>query len=306
MSSELPPLKRKDIPEPERVGTDRCNNYYGQVRSKSEKAILKLLESSSIPLPPIEIAKRLEINPSTCRVSLMRLRRKGYVASSFRGYYRATKNVVTKEGVGGSSGVLTRCHKLVLVVRSVCVPLGRSVLVENGCFRVVVVGQKNGSATVFVTCKGSYSFDFPALFRLVSLIRARFGVEDERAIQLRSFEFNDDSVGVLLEGAKAVTLRNFKGAFERIYQKERGVLRSEANIQQSLPVEAAYALLKGGITPFNVYQASFQQIQEVRNLVEVVKFGNRTNSQILNLLRAFLERLWKEFEDPFERRKGEG
>lgn len=99
---------------------------------------------------------------------------------------------------------------------------------------------------------------------------------------------------------------DFRGAFERIYQKERNVLRSEANIQQPLPVEAAYALLKGGITPFNVYQASFQQIQEVRNLIQAVKFGNGVNLQIFSLLRALLERLWRESGGPSGRRKGEG
>ena len=270
----------------------RYNANYPHPLGTKEQTILNELEKTDRPLTPKEIASNTGIKDSTVRVYLQRLKTKGYAHQRFRGYYQATKNVVTLGGVGVRGGaVVTRCHKLVLLVKNSSGLVGRRVLVENEAFKVVVAGKGGGRATVFVDCKGSYSFDYAAFCLLVELIMARLGIDDINAVEVRSVEFNNDFKGVLLEGVKAVTLSDFKGAFERIYQKEKGRLRSEANVQQQMSVEAAYTLLKGGITPFNTYQSSFQQIQEVSRLVEAVKFGNRTNARIAAYLQAIVGKL---------------
>lgn len=266
------------------------NSNYIQALNANERKVQKTVEESPIPITPLKISQKTGINHNYVKTIIRKLERLGFIRKRFYGHYESVKNVTTLGGVGleeFKDGGLppVRCHKLMFTVGGVRdVVLGRSVIVDNDLFRVVFVGYPNQVVNVFVDCKGSYSFDYGAFRLLVELVKAKLGVKDEDAIEVSTFELNEDYKGIQLDGVKALTLKAFSGEFERLYNKDGYTLRSEVNLQKPLSVEAAYSLLKGGITPYNIFQSNFMLVQKVEGLVEVVKFGNRTMAQILRLL----------------------
>lgn len=270
------------------------NSWYGNLLNKTEQRILEVTKRSDIPITPLEISTKTGINHSYVRFCLRKLHRLKFVYRAFYGHYQSVRNSPTLDRVGVGqlkSGVGARCHKLLLVVRGVMDFVSDSkVVLDNRLFRVTFVGYGIGKVVVYVDCKGCYSFDYGAFLCLVEFVKAKLGVEDEKAIEVRTFELNVDHKGVQLDGVKSVTLRGFRGAFERFYNKDKQTLRNEINLQRPLTVESAYALLKGGVTPYNIFQANYLLVQEVRRLFEAVKFGNRTQAEFLQLLKVLLQK----------------
>jgi len=105
-------------------------------------------------------------------------------------------------------------------------------------------------------------------------------------INITVCELNDDHIGLRLDGLSCITARSFLGDLERIYNKARG-LRSEVWVQPG-SAESIYALLKGGVTPYNIHQGLFIVTKKLDDLLTAQKFQNENLQRIYQLFKEFL------------------
>jgi len=242
------------------------NSYGSKV-----KHILKVLRDSEHPLKPKEIALLAKTNRSTTRVYLRRLLEIGEVTQPYPQVY------VTKlTQVMASS--LVRVHNVVLGVDAP--GLARGVANFEGWFGSVKVrvlfGSRRGKITGFVSCDEGMDFDKTvlAIDKFKQVVYERVGAKIcEGEISVVTCEFNEDRRDIKLEGLNCVTVKDFRGFLERIYNKDVGV-RSEVKVQpQSL--DHMYALLKGGMTPYQILQGQAMTNQKLDQLTDVIKQTNR-------------------------------
>jgi len=267
-----------------------CNSY-GESVSRWHR-ILRILESSDRPLSPKEIAFHAKINHSTVRVYLRQMLKLGDVSQPSYGYYVRK----TRLGVGvGFGGV--RVHGLVLVVDApfLCErPKIEDVKETVGGVRFEVrFGRRNGKISCWIGCDPP-GLDYQScVFAIKHFQRI---VWDQVGFRVTEFEtvncdFNEDYIGVQLDGVKSVTVRDFLGNLERIYNKGPNVVRSEVRFPaEKMTIESMLTLLKGGITPYNILQTQFALLKKIENLYEAIKFGNEVNYRILTFLKDMMEK----------------
>jgi len=248
------------------------NSNYGRLLNETEDKILKTVEENVYSITPKETAEKTGINHSYVRSCLRKLARLGFIHRKHYGQYEAVKNPTTLKGVGLDGG-LPRLHRVLLVVRGVKgVPVGSHVAMDCELFTVKFVGFSD-VVNVYVDCKGRYSFDYPAFCLLVGFVKAKLGVGDDAVVLVPNYELNEDYRGIQLDGCKALTLKAFDESFERLYNKDRDTLRSEVGLSNAaMTPERAYALLKGGVTPYNIFQSVYALIQEIKAEREIWKF----------------------------------
>lgn len=271
--------------------TKSYNSNYQVILGKCEQKVLDIVKNSPIPITPLAISKESGINPNSIRVVVRKLCRQGFIDQPFYGHYRKLENQVTLGGVGGSGVTLggdgdIRIHKLLFVVKGVCGVVS-GVVLDSDLYSVRFVVYRGG-VNVYVNCKGSYAFDYPSFRLLVEFVKAKLGVGDDVVIVIPNYELNCDYSSIQLDGCKALTLRAFDGSFERLYNKNKRTLRSEVCLQNaSLTPERAYALLKGGVVPYDIFQCVYLLVQEVRAEREIWKLIAR--NVIDQKLRGFSE-----------------
>jgi len=163
----------------------------------------------------------------------------------------------------------------------------------GGVVTVTIKCHKNGTCSVYVNCLGD-SLDYVGWRILEGWLLSE--VEFDGEVEVVRYELNHDFKRVQLDGCQALTLKSFDGSIERIYNKGDGVFRSEVKPVKGVDPLAVHALLKGGLTDYFLTQTSYMLVQEVRNLVEAVKFGNAQNIQIKQLFEEYFKRLWREKE----------
>jgi len=260
--------------------------------SKSESRILDAVGKSPYPITPREIASLLRMNPNSVRPYLKRLKSANLLVCPLRGHYVSAQDVVTKDR-SMPWGAVPRVHCLRLWVPCV----SRNDVFDFGVARVVCRGFKDRTE-VLVDCVGRHSLDLIGFRVLVGFLRSVLGFVDDSAVSVVSFELNEDFSGVRLDGAKALTLKAFDGSFERLYQKAQGVLRSEVKAVGSRGVEDVYALLKGGVSAYNVFQSNFMLVQKVDKLAEAQKFSNQLVSELVSQNRRLIQALFAREEAP--------
>jgi len=256
-------------------------NSYGSGISKA-KRILKVLRESERPLKPKEIASLAKINHSTTRVYLRRLLEIGEVTQPYPQAYVA-------KIIHAMASSLVRVHNLVLGLEAP--GLVRGVPKFEGWFGAVKVrvlfGNRREKITGFVSCDEGMDFDKTVLvlekFKQVVFERTGATICDGE-ISVVTCELNEDRQDVKLEGLNCVTVKDFRGFLERIYNKGDGV-RSEVKVQpQSL--DHMYAILKGGMTPYQILQGQALTNKKLDVLTEAIKFNNRVGLKILDALKG--------------------
>jgi hypothetical protein len=89
---------------------------------------------------------------------------------------------------------------------------------------------------------------------------------------------------------KCLTASDLKGVLARIYQKTENIVRSEVKVRKT-SVKAIYALLKGGVTSYNIIQGLYMLVRRVEDLVKGIKYLNQVNLEVRELLLKILGRL---------------
>ena len=255
-------------------------NSYGSGISKT-KRILKVLRENERPLKPKEIAFYAKLNRSTARVYLRRLLEQGEVSQPYPQAY------VTKTVHAMAKG-LVRVHNLVLGVDAP--GLGRGVPRFEGWFGGVKVrvlfGFRRARITGFVSCDEGMDFDKTVLVidKFKQVVYERTGAKiGDGEINIVTCELNEDRRDIRLDGLKSVTVKDFVGSLERIYNKGEG-LRSEVKVKpQSL--ESIFTALKGGPAFTQLLGVVYAQGKVLEEVREAIKFQNRVNVQLLGFLK---------------------
>lgn len=240
--------------------------------------ILKLIDESEVELTPAQISLKLGLNRSTTRNYLRKLVKENKLVQPYPSAYcnkitygvrfvpLMVHNVRLRFFVGGD------------VVSWECVE------VVGGVKVFVCFGSERRLVSGFVSCDVGMSREacLLALHRWFDLVEGRLGrVVD--GVEVTSFEVNKDYAGVRLDGGLACyTKTGLFGLVERVYQKERNVVRAERKVSKSMSVTEFESLLHGGVSGYNVTQANFALMRKVDELTEALKF---TNSQVLQLTK---------------------
>lgn len=248
--------------------------------------ILTVIEESEIELTPLQVAQKLHANHSSVRVYLPQLVAEGKIVTPYKGAYCSQiTHGVRFQGV--------RVHNIV-VVGLADVDSHFEVVESVGSVKVrVVFGVERGKVSIFISCDLGMDRDscLLALDKAFGVVRNRLG-RDLDMIELKTFELNRDYLGVRVDRATCVTRVGLYGVVERVYQREQGV-RHEWKISQNMPLADFEALLQGGVSGYNVMQANFMMVQEMKKLGDALKM---TNSQLLEqgrVLASILSWIYK-------------
>ncbi|MBA7713754.1 hypothetical protein ES703_122764 [subsurface metagenome] len=256
------------------------------MRSKRLERIIDVLDKADHPLFPKEIASKARVNHVTTRVYLRQLQREGVIIRPRRGLYVINPT----HGVG--VGRLPRVQDLWLSVVDLVVPESVKRVETFGDVSLkVTFGRKRNRVTAVIGCPGgmditSCSF---AIARFKTVVKEVLGAEiSDLDIWVRNCEFNEDYIGIRLEGLSCVTVKSFLGSLARIYNKGAG-FRSEVKVRPD-SVEGIMMLLRGGVTPYHAVQGIFLVDERVKELTTAIKWTNLAIQQQNRLLREFFKR----------------
>lgn len=251
-----------------------------------KERILEELKKATDALTPKQIHVRTRIKHSTVRVYVRQMLTEGLVGQPYPGAYSYKNHPRCGEPP-------PRVQNLVLSASGPWLSSHVEMIKEQiGDMRLrVVFGLKRKKVTCVVSRDLGMDYSEVAmaieLFRLHVALCTTHMLATER-IEVHSCEFLQDYEQLRLDGVKCVTVQSFLGALERIYNREDG-LRSEVKVQPQ-DVNTIMALLKGGVSSYNILQGQFMMVQEIRCLTEAVKGSNRLTSTLTCLMKELLER----------------
>ena len=267
---------------------DSNSNYNSYGGSSKKKTILKKIKESEIELSPKEIAQKTSINHSTVRVYLRQLLREGKIVQPYPGSYcsRITHGMMMAP---------LRTHNVILTVEAPWLSFSDDYTEWFGDVKVrVQFGFQRHKITGRISCdagmdKNSIHF---ALSRFYDIVKEKTSHELDDVV-VKTFEMNRDYAGVRLDGFKCYTKKGLFGVIERIYQKD-DLVRHEHKITKPMTIDEFTALMRGGVTEYNLQQGLFMVVQEVKALTETQKFVNEKIMQLIRLQNAIIKRLEKD------------
>ncbi len=273
----------------ETILPESYNSHYGGLLREAERRILEYIDSIGFEETPKDIATKLGMNHNSVKVYLRRLLERNFVYQPHRGYYASKKNLVTLDThpggrvTGVSEVALPKIHNIRLKIEGL-IGVGLVREIELGSASATVTGSENDVANVMVDCYPGVSLDYAGFKLLMASLRNALSVPKNAPIYVTSFELNHDFAGIQLDGCKSMTLRAFDGSFERLYNKYRNVVRREVRPVGKTSPEAISALLRGGVTGYNLLQLVSLLINEIRGYTEAQKYTNRILSDLLHKL----------------------
>lgn len=262
-------------------------NSYGLLPLRER--IVKLLEASEVVLSPLEIAQKLHANHSSVRVYLPQLVAENRIVTPYKGGYCSK----TTHGMG--TGAL-RVHNIV-ATGDVEISEHWEVTEQVGAVKVrVVFGEKRDKVSIFISCDAGMDRNtcLLALDKGFGIVKLRLG-KDLEQVCLKTFELNRDFLGVRVDRPTCITRVGLYDMVERVYQKAEGV-RHEWKVSKEMPLAEFEALLQGGVTSYNIMQANYALVQEVKRLTEAQKMTNDLLGQYGRVLEALMKRIYKENE----------
>jgi len=261
--------------------------------NEKKRAIVQTVRKSLFPVTPKRIAFLTKINHNMVKQYCRKLEEQGFIARVFRGSYAKPEDIVTIDSsmVGD---VVPRVHCLRLRFGIVAVGVGKWIREFSDVVRITFVVHENRSATVFVRCVDDVSLDTVGFRLVLACVQKELRVSDDEldSASVVSYEFNTDFVGLRVDGAKAITLKAFDGAFWRVYNRG-GFLRSEVKATRPLDVSNVLALMMGGVSQYNSLQLMFLNFQEMRKYVKATKFQNQLLWELVGQNRRLINKLFE-------------
>jgi hypothetical protein len=261
-----------------------CDNSYSTF--SVEERVLKAIDESQIEMAPFEIAQKVHAKRSSVRVIIRRLLDKGLVLQPYPGAYC---NKITY----GLRFVPLCVHNISL--RSfVCKDIlhWEADEVVGGVKLHVCFGSERRKISGFIACDVGMSHDacLFALHRWFDLAEKHLG----RALvdlEILTFEANKDYFGVRVDGVQCVTKKGLFDMIERVYQKEENLVRKELKVSTAMSVNQFEAAIREGVAGHDKAQASFELTQEMRKMVEALKFTNSRLFSVEKLQEAMYRKL---------------
>jgi DNA-binding CsgD family transcriptional regulator len=286
---------RKNKQQDDTKNCNTCyNSYYSSSKSSVSKKVLRLVEESQEPLSPKEVKEKLHIKSSTARGTLRRLFIQGKIVQDHDGKYCSK---ITHSMMRRHQGVLPswKVHNLIVVGGAVWLSNKLDDFVENiGDVKIhVQFGLQRRKITGRFSCDKSMEKDTAlfALNRWLDIVKQKTG-HDLRSFEVKTCEISRDFEKMRLDGDfKCLTRKSLFGIIERIYQKGDDVVRHEFKTSKSMSLMEFESLLRGGASNYNLIQGLFMVVQEVKKLVEAVKFSNEWTVKDASLSKAVLEAL---------------
>lgn len=266
----------------------KVSSSYNSYRHSSKKErVAEVVERSEIELTPLQIAQKTGINHSTVRVYLPQLVAENRIITPYHGAYCAK----TIHGVGAFGAL--RVHNIV-VTGDAEIDEFDEVVETVGDVKVrVLFGSKRNKVSIFISCDAGMDRNgcLLALDKAFGIVRSRIG-KDLEHVCLKTFELNRDFLGVRVDRPTCITRVGLYDMVERVYQKAEGV-RHEWKISKEMPIAEFEALLRGGVTSYNIMQANFALVQEVKKLGEALKMTNNQLLQQSKVLEGILHWIYK-------------
>lgn len=272
-----------------------------------------------MPLSPYSIAKSLGYNLGSTRARLSELAKTGEVERVAHGLYQ----YVSTQGVraGRIQNFLATCRpspaltrdSLELAERQGLVKLGErgsyfieysfsgppSSSPEGQVSQRITLGYTRNKITW--TIKAPMGLDYYGLMFAWGLVQCSLS-----KIGLKKYDFNvinheylEDKFSIKIEGAQAITFKDFRGNLEKLYNKAYGV-RHETRDNSPRPANELLALYGGGLSSFMLAQSSYDIAREVQANSEAIKYLNwymgensKTSNEILKALWSVLDELRK-------------
>jgi hypothetical protein len=261
------------------------NNRLQHDRLSSEDKILVVINENERELSPIEIFDKLRekypewvVKPPTIRCLLRRLNMKGKVVQPYPGTYC---NKITY----GVRFVPLLVHNIALTVLLIeDITHWENVETVGGVKVEVIFGAERRKISGKISCDAgmSKSACLFAVHRWIDIAEDRLGHSLPETLSITSFEQNRDFVGCRLDGNfRCVTKEGLFGVIERVYQKEENVVRVEHKVSKSMSFSEFESLLQGGVTGYNATQLTFNMLQRVDRLTDVVRFQNKCIAEIM-------------------------
>lgn len=277
--------------------------------------ILDFLSHSELPLSPFSIAKALNFKPSTTRARLSELARQGLVERVTTGLYSITPT----HGVGSpriqnflavaspepalTLDRLKRLEALGLVsytgreYQHIYKFSGPPEGPEGEVILRLIFGLKRNKITWSIKAPlGLDLYGFMMAWGLVRCLLARARVKIPGDFMIRNYELLHDRFSVTMEGVKALTLQDFKGNLEKMYNKDYGV-RREIRATDPRPIQELMAFYQGGLPSFMIAQASYDIAREVQRNTEAIKRLNANQADLNKLNSEILRALWRILDD---------
>lgn len=247
--------------------------------------ILEYLASKDFPVSPREIAQKTGFKANSVRPRLIELLREGRISRPYRGYYQH-KPI---HGVGE----LPTVQNLVFFLEPY--PLEEKIPDYDdrlfGSHLRIQYGVKRQRVTWYVS--NGEGLDLDGLRLALEVLRMQHALATGDVfpldlLEVSTIELSHDYHGIRWDRKGCITLKSFLGGLEKIYQKG-SLLRSEVKVQpQSLG--EIYALLKGGVVPYNVVQT---QMMSVQRMDRILKQNERILGHMASIgryLKALVER----------------
>ena len=273
---------------PDDAEDSNCYNSYEGIPLRER--IVKLIEASEIELTPLQIAQKLHANRSSVRVYLPQLVVQNRIVTPYKGAYCSQiTHGVRFQGI--------RVHNIV-ATGFADVDMHFEVIEVVGTVKVrVIFGTERKKVSIFISCDAGMDKNgcLLALHRGFDIVKAKLG-KDLEQIELKTFELNRDYLGVRVDRPTCITQKGLFEMVERVYQKEEGVVRHEWKVNKPMSLIEFESLLQGGVTSYNITQANFALVNEVKKLAEALKM---TNSQLLQqskVLEGILNWIYKNGE----------
>ncbi|MCD6465736.1 hypothetical protein J7L27_05165, partial [Candidatus Bathyarchaeota archaeon] len=255
----------------------RCNEHHCSGRVK--KKVIKLMSSNpDTEYSAKQIAVLIGERSSSVRSCLWRLLRENYVVRTHRGFYRWSNVARARDGVGE----LPRVHNLILSLKppnNVKPPEHKEYRfkIDGGKVKIrLCYGEKRRKITIWISCDEGLDDKKlnETLDKIWSTISDLYQFKpSEDKVMVRSYELNKDYVACRIDGVKCVTLKDFRGWFMRIYQKEPNVVRCEIK-GRNMTLDQLYNSLSVGLMPYNISQTLSTLTDRVEKLTEAIKFQN--------------------------------
>ena len=285
------------------------NHRGGSPNIKIEDQIIEILKTEDRTFSPSEIAKKGHLNPNTTRSRISLMLKQGKIRRLYYGAYQLTPTY----GVGEVRPV--RVQNLAVIAEDVNLAhLGEGILRAAGYvfrykegwvysfefgrdfeskFRLrVQLGLKRGKVTWTVKAPwGLEIYGFRLCKKVVEDNLARLGVvfvDFDRSFMVNRSEFLNDYVGVDISGFKSVTVYDFEGQLEKIYEKAYGI-RREVRVSRPMPIENVLALVSGGLSHSQVISGVGLVHQDIGLLVDAVKGQNRMISNLTRVVSALTD-----------------